>query len=94
MNGIGGKSESIKSSSKYIGSSSYSVGKNSLFVTLSGNGRVIVGSSRISSLKFKRSMAASSCSIKVRSKSVSLSRVVCPLSPLLLKSFGDCGRII
>jgi hypothetical protein len=63
-------------------------------VTLSGNGRVIVGSSRTSSRKCARSMTASSCLIKSRSKSVNRSREVCPLSPLLLKSFGDCGRAI
>ena len=94
VKGIGSKSEFIKSSSKYIESSWLCVVKNSLFVTLSGNGRVIVGSSRISSLKFKRSITASSCSIKSRSKTVNRSREVCPQSPLLLKSFGDCGRII
>jgi len=90
VTGNGSKSNALKSTSCGGGSC---VSK-SLFVTLSGNGRVIVGSSRISSLKFKRSITASSCSIKSRSKCVNLLRDVCPQSPLLLKSFGDCGRII
>ena len=90
----GSLSNALKSSSKNIGSSVSGVVKNSLFVTLSGNGRVIVGSSRISSLKFKRSITASSCSIKSRSKTVNRSRDVCPESPLLLKLRCDCGRII
>ena len=88
----GSLSNALKSTSKSGVSSCCGVVKNSLFVTLSGKGRVIVGSSRTSSLKCARSMTASSCSIKVRSKSVNRSREVCPESPLLLKLRCDCGQ--
>mgnify|MGYP005999231511 CR=1 FL=1 len=54
----GSLSNALKSSSKNIGSSVSGVVKNSLFVTLSGNGLVIVGSSRTSSRKCARSMTA------------------------------------
>ena len=86
----GSLSNALKSTSKSGVSSCCGVVKNSLFVTLSGKGRVIVGSSRTSSRKCARSMTASSCSIKVRSKSVNRSREVYTESPLLLKPFGDC----